>query len=382
MTIPVPTSGLQLRSLVRASGELELSLVRAEIPALAPDQLLIRVEAAPVNPSDVRVLLGTADVSTLRVEGINDEPVVKADILPANRGAMAGRVNRSLTAGNEGAGVVIAAGTADEARALLGKTVAVFSGAMYAQYCVVRAASCLVLPDGTAPSDGASCFVNPLTALCMVETMRLEGHTALVHAAAASNLGQMLCRICQADGVELVNIVRTAEQEALLRSLGAVHVCNSSAPDFIDKLTDAIAATKATLAFDPIGGGELAGQILSCMETVLNRDWEGPFRRYGSPVHKQVYLYGGLDPRPTLIDRSFGMAWGIGGWLLWPALSKVGPMREQELRARVARELKTTFASHFTREISLADLLQLDVLKACKRSATGQKFLINPDKSA
>ncbi|MEQ1580378.1 MAG: zinc-binding dehydrogenase [Steroidobacteraceae bacterium] len=381
MTLAVPTSGLQLRSLVKASGELELSLVRAEIPPLAPDQVLIRVEAAPVNPSDVRVLVGTADLATLRKEGTGEALVTRAEIPPASRALMAGRLDRSLTAGNEGAGVVVAAGTADEARALLGKTVAVFSGAMYAQYCVVRVASCLVLPDGTAPRDGASCFVNPLTALCMVETMRLEGHTALVHAAAASNLGQMLCRICQADGVELVNIVRSAEQEALLRSLGAVHVCNSSTPDFMDRLTDVIAATKATLAFDPIGGGELAGQILGCMEAVLNRDWDGPFRRYGSPVQKQVYIYGGLDPRPTLIDRSFGMAWGIGGWLLWPALSKVGPTREQELRNRVARELKTTFASHFTSEIALADLLQPDILKACKRSATGQKILINPHKS-
>jgi NADPH:quinone reductase-like Zn-dependent oxidoreductase len=376
----VPAAGLQLRSRVTASGELELSLVRTEIPPLAPDQVLIRVEAAPVNPSDVRVLLGTADLATLRKEDTVEAQVIRADIPPASRAQMAGRLNRSLTAGNEGAGIVVATGTTDEARALLGKTVAVFSGAMYAQYCAARASSCLVLPDGTSPRDGASCFVNPLTALCMIETMRLEGHTALLHAAAASNLGQMLCRVCQADGVELVNIVRTAEQEALLRGLGAVHVCNSSAPDFIDKLTDATAATKATLAFDPIGGGELAGQILGCMETVLNRDWDGPFRRYGSPAHKQVYIYGGLDPRPTLVDRSFGMAWGIGGWLLWPALSRVGPAREQELRARVAREIKTTFASHFTSEIALADLLQPEILKACKRSATGQKILVNPSK--
>jgi NADPH:quinone reductase len=380
MTSPVPATGLQLRSLVKTSGELELSLVQTEIPALAPDQVLIRVEAAPVNPSDVRVLVGTADLATLRSEGTVGEPVTRAQIPPANMMLMAGRLNRSLTAGNEGAGVVVAAGAADEARALLGKTVAVFSGSMYAQFSAVRASSCLVLPDGATPRDGASCFVNPLTALGMVETMRLEGHTALVHAAAASNLGQMLCRICQADGIGLVNIVRTVEQEALLRSLGAVHVCNSGAPDFIARLTDAIAATKATLAFDPIGGGELAGQILGCMESVLNRDWDGPFRRYGSPVHKQVYIYGGLDARPTLIDRSFGMAWGVGGWLLWPALSKVGPAREQELRARVARELKTTFASHFTSEISLADLLQPEILKACKRSATGQKILVNPER--
>jgi len=378
MTSPVPATGLQLRSLVKASGELELSLVRAEIPPLAPDQVLIRVEAAPVNPSDVRVLLGTADPATLRCEDAADGPVVRGEIPPAGMGPMTGRLNRSLTAGNEGAGVVVAAGSGDAARALLGKTVAVFSGSIYAQYCAVRASGCLVLPEGATPREGASCFVNPLTALCMVETMRLEGHTALVHAAAASNLGQMLCRICLADGIGLVNIVRTAEQEALLRGLGAVHVCNSRSPDFIDRLTDAIAATGATLAFDPIGGGELAGQILGCMESVLNRDWDGPFRRYGSPVHKQVYVYGGLDPRPTLIDRSFGMAWGIGGWLLWPALSKVGPAREQELRARVARELKTTFASHFTDEISLAGLLQPAILKSCKRSATGQKILVNP----
>lgn len=380
MTIAVPTTGLQLRSMVRANGEIELSLARVEIPPLAADEVLVRMEAAPVNPSDMRVLLGEAEIETLRIGGTAGEPVVKADIPSVMIGPLTGRFNQSMPVGNEGAGVVVATGSANEARALLGKTVALHGGGMYSQYRVTRVANCLVLPDGTSPAEGASCFINPLTALCMVETMRLEGHTALVHTAAASNLGQMLCKVCQSEGIGLVNVVRSAEQADKLHSIGAVYVCNSSSPDFTDRLTDAIFATKATLGFDPTGGGELAGHILACMEAALNRDWEGPFRRYGSPVHKQVYIYGGLDPGPTRLHRSFGMAWGIGGWLLTPALARIGPARERELRARVVRELKTTFASHFTREISLADMLQPEILKACKRFRTGEKFLINPNR--
>jgi NADPH-dependent curcumin reductase CurA len=290
---------------------------------------------------------------------------------------MAARLDHAMPVGNEGAGVVIAAGA--EARHLIGKTVAALGGAMYSQYRTLSAADCLVLPEGATAADGASCFVNPLTALGMVETMRLEGHTALVHTAAASNLGQMLNKICLKDGVGLVNIVRSPAQEALLRELGAVHVVDSSSATFTDDLTTALAATGATLAFDAIGGGRLSGQILTCMEAALSQN-ASTYSRYGSPVHKQVYIYGGLDTRPTELNREFGMAWGIGGWLVMAFLQKIGQQAAQTLRDRVAAELKTTFASHYTAEISLAEALQLDVIAAYEKRATGEKYLINPNK--
>jgi NADPH2:quinone reductase len=292
---------------------------------------------------------------------------------------MAGRVDQSMPVGNEGAGVVVGAGLSNEARALLGRTVAIFGGAMYSQYRCIKAAQCLPLPEGTTPAEGASCFVNPLTSLGMVETMRREGHTALVHTAAASNLGQMLNRICIADKVGLVNIVRTQQQENLLRAIGATHVCNSSAPAFARDLTEALVATGATLAFDAIGGGRLAGQILACMEAALTRS-STEYTRYGSAIHKQVYIYGALDTGPTVVNRGFGFAWGIGGWLLWPFLQKIGPAAAQILRERVASELKTTFASHYTKEVSLAAALQLDEIAVYGRRATGEKYLINPNK--
>jgi NADPH:quinone reductase-like Zn-dependent oxidoreductase len=293
--------------------------------------------------------------------------------------AMAGRADQSLPVGNEGAGTVVKAGASPAAQALLGKKVAIIGGAMYAQYRAMAASQCLPLPPDATAADGASCFVNPLTALGMVETMKLEGHKALVHTAAASNLGQMLNRICLKDGIGLVNIVRKPEQAALLRAQGALHVCDLSAPGFTDALTDALAATGATIAFDAIGGGKLAGQILSCMETAINRNAK-EYSRYGSAVHKQVYLYGMLDPAPTEFSRSFGMAWGMGGWLLSPFLQKIGPAAAQKLRERVAAELKTTFASHYTRTVSLAEALSAEAVAVYARRATGEKFLIDPSR--
>ena len=379
MTSSLPASGLQLRSLVKASGELELSLATVEVAAPGPDEVVVRIEASPINPSDLGLLLGAADASTARLSGSAQSPVVTADIPPAYMRAMAGRLDESMPVGNEGAGVVIAAGSSEAAQALLGKTVAVLGGAMYAQYRTLNTSSCLVLPADATPADGASCFVNPLTALGMVETMRREGHTALVHTAAASNLGQMLNKICLMDGVDLVNIVRSQEQADLLRGIGAKYVCDSTAPDFMSDLTEALAATGATLAFDAIGGGKLAGQILTCMEAAANRK-AGAYSRYGSTTHKQVYIYGGLDTRPTEFNRSFGMAWGVGGWLLTPFLIKIGPAEGQKLRERVAAELKTTFASHYTQEISLFEALQPDIIAAYNKRATGEKYLINPNK--
>jgi NADPH2:quinone reductase len=373
-------SGLQLRSLVKASGELELSLARVPVPLPADDEILVRIEATPINPSDLGLLLGPADLSGAKVSGAGDDAVVTAPIAPAFMRAMAGRVDQSLPVGNEGAGVVVDAGASSEAQNLIGKTVAIIGGAMYAQYRAVKAADALVLPAGATPRDGASCFVNPLTALGMVETMRREGHSALVHTAAASNLGQMLNKICLADGVDLVNVVRSPAQAEILRGIGAKHICDSSAPTFMDDLIAALVATGATIAFDAIGGGPLAGQILTGMEVAANQRSGGAYSRYGSTTHKQVYIYGGLDTGPTVLNRAFGMAWDVGGWLLTPFLMKIGPAEGQKLRKRVADELKTTFASHYTAEISLAEALQPDVMAAYARRATGEKFLINPNK--
>ena len=380
MTSTLPSTGLELRSIITGAGELELSLVNAPRPTPKADEVVVRIEAAPINPSDLGLLLGPADLSTA-VASIQDGlPVVKAQIPQGLMKAMAGRLDQSLPVGNEGAGVVVAAGDSREAQALKGKTVAVVGGAMYSQYRCVRATECLVLPADATPADGASAFVNPLTSLSMVETMRMEGHKALVHTAAASNLGQMLNRICLKDGVDLVNVVRDAKQEELLRGLGARHVCNSSAPSFVDDLNRAIAETGATLAFDAIGGGALASQILTAMEIAAVRAMP-TYSRYGSSIHKQVYIYGSLDTRPTELRRSYGMAWGVGGWLLFPFLQRLGAEKAAKLRDRVAAELKTTFASRYSHVVSLQEALQIPNLQACNRRATGEKFLIAPHKA-
>ena len=379
MNPAIASHGLQLRSLIRASGELEVSLVTVATPAPQPDEVVVRVEASPINPSDQGLLFGAADMSTATASGTAANPAVTARIPEARMKSMAGRVGQAMPVGNEGAGVVIAAGSSGGARALLGKTVALFGGAMYSQYRCVKVEQCLVLPEGTTPAEGASCFVNPLTALGMVETMRREGHKALVHTAAASNLGQMLNRICLEEKIGLVNVVRTQQQHDLLTAMGAVHVCNSGTPTFTQELTDALIATGATLAFDAIGGGTLAGQILTGMEVAASRS-ATEYSRYGSTTHKQVYIYGALDMSPTVLTRSFGFAWGVGGWLLWPFLQKIGPAAAQALRQRIVAELKTTFASRYTKVISLAEALKLEEIAVYGKRATGTKYLINPNK--
>lgn len=372
-----PTTMRQIRSLVTADGVLELSLATVDVPRPGPGEVLVRIEAAPINPSDLGLLLAGIDPASAENAGTADDPVVRATIPAAVVPALAARVGESLPVGNEGAGIVVAAGEGDGAQRLVGKVVAIIGGATYGEYRAVPAISCLELPDGTDPRDAASCFVNPLTALGMVETMRMEGHSALVHTAAASNLGQMLVKICLADGVPLVNVVRRPEQVALLRGLGAEHVCDSSSPTFLADLTAALVTTGATLGFDATGGGPLAGQILGCMEAAINAR-SSEYSRYGSSVHKQVYIYGGLDRRPTELGRTFGMAWGLGGWLLTPFLQQAGLETMLRLRQRVADELTTTFASHYTDEVSLAGALSLGAIRAYGRMATGQKYLIRP----
>jgi NADPH:quinone reductase len=375
-----PRTTLQLRSLIRRNGELELSLAEEPVPEPKPHEVIVRVEASPMNPSDLGLLFGAADMKTAKPSGTPERPVITATVPEAAMKAMAGRLDQSMPIGNEGAGVVVAAGASPEAQALVGKTVAMLGGAMYTQYRCLPAAQCMALPEGTTPAEGASAFVNPLTALGMVETMRREGHKALVHTAAASSLGQMLNKICLADGVELVNIVRRKEQAEILRDIGAKHVCDASAPSFMDDLTDALDATGATLAFDAVGGGKLAGQILNAMEAALLRK-ATEYSRYGTPIHKQVYIYGGLDRGPTEFTRGFGMTWGMGGWLLFNFLQKVGAEGAARLKARVAAELKTTFASRYTKEVSLREALRPEEIAVYAKQATGEKYLLNPNRA-
>jgi NADPH:quinone reductase-like Zn-dependent oxidoreductase len=368
-------NGRELRSLVTENGELELSI--AQVPVMDPgeEEVLVRVDATPINPSDIGLLFGVADMNAAKFSGSAQNPVVTAPIPDSYRRAMASRQGRALTVGNEGAGEVIKAGA--KVRHFMGKTVAMFGGGMYAQYRTIPVSNCIELPSGTTAAEGASCFVNPLSALGMIETMRREGHSALVHTAAASNLGQMLNRVCLADDVPLVNIVRSSAQVHILREIGARYVCDSSRPEFLDELIDMLADTGATLAFDAIGGGKLASQILTAMEAVASRSAK-EYTRYGSSIHKQVYIYGGLNSGPTELSRSYGMLWGVGGWLLTPLLEKIGPAETERLRQRVAREIKTTFVSHYSKVVSLAGALAPDAIATYNRRSTGEKYLINP----
>ena len=374
-------SGLQLRSLLKKSGELELSLVSVPTPEPAEDEVVVRVEATPINPSDLGLLIGPADMSAAQVGGSKDSPVITAKMPEAAIRMMAARLDQSLPVGNEGAGTVVKTGSSDAAKALMGKTVSIIGGAMYTQYRVLKVRDVMELPAGTTAADGASWFVNPLTALGMTETMRRENHKALVHTAAASNLGQMLNKICIKDGIGLVNIVRSQEQADILKKIGAKHIVDSAAPSFMDDLTNALVETGATIAFDAIGGGKLASQILTAMEIAANKTAK-EYSRYGSNVFKQVYIYGSLDTRPTELTRAFGLTWSVSGWLLTPFLQKIGPAEIGRLRQRVASELKTTFASHYTKVVSLQEVLDPANIAVYNKRSTGEKFLINPNKGA
>ena len=377
----LPNSGLALHSTIRKNdgggGTVELALVPAPVRGPGPDEVVIRVQAAPINPSDLGVLFGPADVATIRGAEGEHGPVILADIPDGLARLVAGRLGQAIPTGNEGAGVVVAAGSSARAQALIGRTVAVLGGAMYAEYRLAEAKRCLVLPEGTTAAEGASCFVNPLTALGMVETMRLEGHTALVHTAAASNLGQMLQKICTADDVPLVNVVRRTEHEELLRGIGATHVVNSSSDALMADLIAALTETGATLGFDATGGGKLAGQILTAMEAALSAN-APEFSRYGSATLKQVYIYGGLDRSQTVLTRNFGMAWGLGGWLLPHFLQRIGPEASDRLRQRVAAEIKTTFASSYAKTVSLQEALDPATVAVYAKQSTGEKYLVTP----
>lgn len=372
-----PETGLNLRSLVTDDGHLQLILKEAPVPEPGDDDVVVRIEATPINPSDQATLIFPADVSTGKTSGSGADTVYSAKLKAGIESRVKPRIGKPLPAGNEGAGTVVKAGSSKAAQALLGKTVAVMDGALYCQYRKVNVMQCMPLNEGTTAREAASSFVNPLTALGFVETMRAEGFKAIVHTAAASNLGQMLNRICLNDGIDLVNIVRKPEQVELLKSQGAKYVLNSSDDNFMRDLTAAIEATEAYVAFDATGGGDLGSRILTCMEKAALKDTELP-GPYGSNIFKQLYIYGSLDMSPTVINRNFGFSWGINAWLLTPFIQKVGPEKTQELQKRVANELTTTFASHYSDEISLTDALQADIVAEYSKQATGKKFLINP----
>ena len=374
-------SSKEIRSMVTSEGNIEISIANIEMPIPGDDEVLIEVHAAPINPSDLGLLLSfAADLSTINVSGSGDETITSMKIHPALMGAMKPRIDQSMPVGNEGSGVVVDAGS--NAKEFIGKTVGLAGGSMYSQYRCVPAANCLVMEEGTSPAEAASSFVNPLTALAFIETMKMENHTAIVHTAAASNLGQMLVKICKDDDIPLVNIVRKQEQVDLLKDIGAEHICNTSDPDFMESLVSALVATGATLGFDATGGGnngELPGQILAAMEVAANK-MAKEYSRYGSDTYKQVYIYGGLDQSPTILKRSYGMSWGLGGWLLTPMIGRIGMEKFQAMRARVAKEIKTTFASTYANEVSFEEMLQPETIKSYAKQATGQKYLVNPQK--
>ncbi len=372
----IPATGHELRSTVADDGRVTLAMREFDIAEPGPDEVVVRIEASPINPSDLGMLFAGADLGSAESTGTAELPAVSAPLSDAALAAQRARLGKAMYVGNEGGGTVVAAGSSDAAQALLGKVVGFLSGNAYATYRTVNAASCLAMHDGTTGEQAAACFVNPLTALGMVETMRAEGHTALVHTVGASNLGQMLNRICLDDGVGLVNIVRKPEQAELLRAAGAEHVVDSSSDTFRDDLTDALRVTGATIAFDAIGGGDMAGTLLSAMERVASEGDE--FSRYGSNVHKQVYIYGGLDRGPTVLNRNFGMKWGVGGWLLTPFLMELGPEGAERLRKRVADEITTTFASTYGMKVTLPEAVDPEIVERYGRMATGDKALVTP----
>ncbi len=374
----LPETNLTMLTLVKPEGQLEVSLERRPMPTPKPHEVLVKVLAAPINPSDLGLLFGGADMSTARASTRDGLPLITADVPPAGMRAMGGRIGDALAIGNEGCGIVVAAGDSPEAQALLGKTVALLGGEMYAEYRCLPVQMVMALPDGTDPADGASCFVNPLTSLAFTEVMKAEGHSAIVHTAAASNLGQMLVKICAKDGIPLVNIVRSDAQVEILKDIGAKYIVNSSADDFMERLVEAIVETGATLGFDATGGGKLAGQMLTAMEAAAVKRMT-TYSRYGSDTFKQVYIYGALDLSPTTFSaRSFGLTWSLSGFLLTPFMAKAGMETVGRMRKRVVDELTTTFKSHYSHEVSLADALNIDTAQAYNAKRTGEKYLIKP----
>ncbi len=367
----------QLFTTVTDDGKLVLSIEPYAVPEPEDHQVVVQMEAVPINPSDLGLLLSPAQMDTVRSETVDGHPALVADVDPAMMRIFAGRKGKKLPAGNEGAGKVVAAGASDAAQALLGKTVTIVGGEMYRTHRVMPAMMCVPLPEGAAAKEGASLFVNPMTAQGFINTMRAEGHEGLVHTAAASNLGQMLAKLCVKDNIPLVAIVRSDAQKKILTDLGVTHVLDSTKDDFMPSLVDALAETGATLGFDAIGGGKLASYILTAMEQAAAKRG-AEFSVYGSTVHKQVYIYGRLDTGETILGGGLGLYWGVGGWLLTPHLEQVGMERMMEMRMYSVEERNGIFNSEYSSEISLLDMIDPAIAKGYEKKATGEKVLVNP----
>lgn len=367
------TTGKQLFTTLTADGKLTLEVAENTFPAPTGNQVLVKMEAAPINPSDLAILTSAADFehaeySPGKVVATMPEPFLSGQ---------KGRHGQRLPAGNEGAGTVVATGDSDMAKALMGQRVACVPGNAFSQYALADAMMCLPLGDHSAET-GASSFVNPMTALGFVETAKMEGHSAIIHLAAASNLGQMLNRICIEDGMKLVNIVRKQEHVDLLKSEGAQYVVNSSADTYMADLRAAIAETGAYLGFDPIGGGQASDSVLKAMEQVAASQM-GEFSRYGSNQQKKMYIYGRLDlQNPTILTASYGLQWCVAGWLLTPFLQRAGMETVVRMRKRVMENLTTTFASHYKAKVSLEGMLEKDAILDYRQMKTGEKYLVTP----
>ena len=365
---------LQMQSCVHENATVECALVEITIPDPKPDEVVVAVEAAPINPSDLGLMFGAADLSTVQEVERNGQPALLLDVPAAAMRAMAPRVGDWMGVGNEGSGRVIAAGDGEAAQALLGQRVGMFGGEMYAAYRCLPAAQCIAFPDTISAEQAASCFVNPMTALGFLETRDMESHGAMVHTAAASNLGQMLVRLCQADKIPLVNIVRSEAQVTLLRDMGAEWVLNTQSEQFMPELIKALKATGATVAFDAIGGGRLVNRILTAMEIAAAQT--GPWSRYGSEEVKQAYIYGQLDMSATELTRGYGWVWSVSGWLLTPFMNRAGPDRVARMRKRVVDEIDSTFLSHYSSRLSLQASLSATAVADYGARKTGQKTLL------
>ncbi len=367
----------QLFTTITEDGKSILSIEPYDVPEPKEHEVVVRMEAVPINPSDLGLLTAAANMDTVRSETVDGHPALVADVDAAMQPFFKGRAGKKMAAGNEGAGTVVAAGSSDAAQALMGKVVTIVGGEMYRTHRVMPAAMCVPLPEGAPAKEGASLFVNPMTAQGFINTMHAEGHTGLVHTAAASNLGQMLAKLCLKDNIPLVAIVRSDAQKKILTDIGLTHVIDSSKDDFMEKLIAALAETGATLGFDAIGGGKMASYILTAMEKAAAvRGAE--FSVYGSTVNKQVYIYGRLDTGETILGGGLGLYWGVGGWLLTPHLEKVGGERMMEMRMYTVEERNGIFHSDYSSEISLMDMIDPEIAKGYEKKATGEKVLVNP----
>lgn len=366
------TTGKQLFSTLESDGTLTVAVEEVTFSDPTGNQVLVKMEAAPINPSDLLVLTGAADLGNA---DYSPGKLVAKVPEPFTTGSKA-RLGLKLAIGNEGAGTVVAAGDSDMAKALVGQRVSCVSGHAFSQYCIADATMCVPLGDYTA-EQGASAFVNPMTALGFAETAKADGQRAIVHTAAASSVGQMLIKICAEDGIELVNIVRKADHVNLLKGLGARYVVNSSDDDFKARLFDAIDATGAFYGFDPIGGGRAVDGVLAAMEKVaVSRMPE--YSRYGSTQAKRMFIYGRLDPSPLVLGGSYGTGWTLSDWFLTPFLQRAGMETVGRMRRRVLENLTTTFASSFKERVDLEQMLTREAVAGYSAKKTGEKYLVTP----